>query len=515
MSSISSSSTMQRPASSHPSSSLLLFLLLTLLFLSAPSCILSATSTQFLADLQPLFVTATGSVHNATSNLTTYSVNVPLTFSYLNSSLLVYSNATTVTATLTSSTTATFHQLPASASQTSNSLSYTPTILLLSFTSDTPNSRYAAMCHSYLPNPCPVTIALSTSIPPTSSPPTFSLFSYSLISLPIGHTASSTLTAGSWQYYSTYITASDLDVFYDLRMSSPTRSSTTADVDFYLSSDVAPLLLLFPDPTNAADYHQPGSEEGVLLLSSGGSDGFTNGVYITGIFSPPTSAAVTAFTLQIQGGVNIDTGSQLGLSLFYIIGALAVLVLCLCGFVGVIARRRRSAIREFNESMAAAAIAEDVQTMRRLQERATARGLTASGLMQAPVFNGATEEEIRAIPEFKFKKRAGGDDDDMRCSVCLDEYQDGVSVVKKLGCGHQFHSECIGTWLGQRRHCPLCLQNVRDAHNVAKPATVVEMQPMIAAKAGMEVSTASADDGAAGDGDINVVNVHEEERKEQ
>ena len=83
------------------------------------------------------------------------------------------------------------------------------------------------------------------------------------------------------------------------------------------------------------------------------------------------------------------------------------------------------------------------------------------------------------------------------------------SVLKRLRCGHTFHSPCISTWLQQHQACPLCLQNVRDAHNVARPAQSVEM-------ANTRPKTLSSDTEGEGDDEPNVVNfsVHEE-RKEQ
>ena len=68
---------------------------------------------------------------------------------------------------------------------------------------------------------------------------------------------------------------------------------------------------------------------------------------------------------------------------------------------------------------------------------------------------------------------AGGGEgatDDARCTICLDDFKPGQSSVTDLPCGHNFCTACIDAWLRQRRHCPLCLQNVSDAHNVAKRA---------------------------------------------
>ncbi|KAK3371893.1 hypothetical protein B0H63DRAFT_496669 [Podospora didyma] len=49
----------------------------------------------------------------------------------------------------------------------------------------------------------------------------------------------------------------------------------------------------------------------------------------------------------------------------------------------------------------------------------------------------------------------------VECVVCLEEYEDGVSQVMSLPCGHEFHVDCITPWLTrQRRTCPICKGDV-------------------------------------------------------
>ncbi|KAI3426637.1 RING-type domain-containing protein, partial [Psidium guajava] len=46
------------------------------------------------------------------------------------------------------------------------------------------------------------------------------------------------------------------------------------------------------------------------------------------------------------------------------------------------------------------------------------------------------------------------------CTICLGEVSLDGKLRKLPECGHCFHAECIGTWLGYRRTCPLCRTTV-------------------------------------------------------
>lgn len=51
------------------------------------------------------------------------------------------------------------------------------------------------------------------------------------------------------------------------------------------------------------------------------------------------------------------------------------------------------------------------------------------------------------------------------CCICLGAFCNGIGSDKEIrmtGCGHLFHSRCLGNWLRMRRSCPLCRQNVGD-----------------------------------------------------
>ncbi|CAN6247182.1 unnamed protein product [Urochloa humidicola] len=45
--------------------------------------------------------------------------------------------------------------------------------------------------------------------------------------------------------------------------------------------------------------------------------------------------------------------------------------------------------------------------------------------------------------------------DDMKCSICQEEYKKGEEVGR-LPCEHRYHVCCIGQWLRQKNWCPVC-----------------------------------------------------------
>lgn len=98
---------------------------------------------------------------------------------------------------------------------------------------------------------------------------------------------------------------------------------------------------------------------------------------------------------------------------------------------------------------------------------------------------GASEDDIRRLPKFKFR-RAGDSEkideisrscggimtecgdpqneirlssEDAECCICLSAYDDGVEL-RQIPCGHHFHCACIDKWLHINATCPLCKYNI-------------------------------------------------------
>jgi len=51
--------------------------------------------------------------------------------------------------------------------------------------------------------------------------------------------------------------------------------------------------------------------------------------------------------------------------------------------------------------------------------------------------------------------------DDKDCSICLDIYKNGDSVIQFKLCPHKFHSICLENWLKVNKVCPLCRKNTK------------------------------------------------------
>lgn len=73
------------------------------------------------------------------------------------------------------------------------------------------------------------------------------------------------------------------------------------------------------------------------------------------------------------------------------------------------------------------------------------------------------EKEVKKLPMFKFSTVAlvsdevQLDDSERKCLVCQCEYETS-EVLRRLPCGHCFHSDCVEQWLKGKDACPYCRQ---------------------------------------------------------
>ena len=438
-------------------------LLAVCLLLLSPSRVLatSPTSITFLDNQTPNYITVPARAS---------SVSFTVLYPYMNTTLFVYSNATAITATLPNGYGGNVTQLPPSESQ--SFLPYANTsILLLPITID-PTSEYQLFYSGcrYGPLMTPPVAQGYCNITLTFYAPNYTTIAYSTyyipeISLNTPYTA--TLAANTWSYYALWITYAELNVLFTLTPFFVAGGATSPDVDLWLaavSDTTSPLVPIFPTREDGSyEYVHTGGEEVVELDAEGG---FEDGLYIIGVYAPSTTHGVSGYTLLLNGGVDDDSsgGGGIEVSMFAIVGALVVLVLCLFSAAALIARRRRSYIRDLHLYDSPVA---QTELMHRIQVRALADGrLVAAGPM-TPVYHGATESQIGRLPSHVYTDGEMSAED-AKCTICLDDFIAGESMLKVLHCGHVYHEQCITTWLHTRKHCPLCLQNVDSAQDVAK-----------------------------------------------
>uniref|UniRef100_A0A7C9AZD5 RING-type E3 ubiquitin transferase n=2 Tax=Opuntia streptacantha TaxID=393608 RepID=A0A7C9AZD5_OPUST len=74
------------------------------------------------------------------------------------------------------------------------------------------------------------------------------------------------------------------------------------------------------------------------------------------------------------------------------------------------------------------------------------------------VSTGVPEEDLRKClrrTTYHGITDCGENEDDVKCSICQEEYADGEDVGR-LRCDHRYHAECIHQWLRLKNWCPIC-----------------------------------------------------------
>jgi hypothetical protein len=74
---------------------------------------------------------------------------------------------------------------------------------------------------------------------------------------------------------------------------------------------------------------------------------------------------------------------------------------------------------------------------------------------------GAKEEQLAALPTevVGAEGRRRSDGAPATCTICLEELAAG-DVLKRPPCLHDFHSDCLDTWLKTKACCPICQRGV-------------------------------------------------------
>ncbi|EFJ50448.1 hypothetical protein VOLCADRAFT_73771 [Volvox carteri f. nagariensis] len=70
---------------------------------------------------------------------------------------------------------------------------------------------------------------------------------------------------------------------------------------------------------------------------------------------------------------------------------------------------------------------------------------------------GAKDEQLAALPTevVGAEGRRRSDGVPSTCIICMEEIAPG-DVLKRLPCLHDFHGDCVDTWLRTKACCPVC-----------------------------------------------------------
>ncbi|UJR18978.1 hypothetical protein I4U23_022107 [Adineta vaga] len=66
-----------------------------------------------------------------------------------------------------------------------------------------------------------------------------------------------------------------------------------------------------------------------------------------------------------------------------------------------------------------------------------------------------TNDQINILPTEKFRRTANKSDEQNKCGVCWDEFQQN-ETLRRLTCLHIYHKDCIDPWLQKKNQCPIC-----------------------------------------------------------
>ena len=67
----------------------------------------------------------------------------------------------------------------------------------------------------------------------------------------------------------------------------------------------------------------------------------------------------------------------------------------------------------------------------------------------------ASQRAIDSLQKIEVNKENYNKYKDITCNICLEGFSEG-NILRVLECNHEFHENCIITWLKQRNTCPIC-----------------------------------------------------------
>ncbi|GAX78647.1 hypothetical protein CEUSTIGMA_g6085.t1 [Chlamydomonas eustigma] len=129
--------------------------------------------------------------------------------------------------------------------------------------------------------------------------------------------------------------------------------------------------------------------------------------------------------------------------------------------------------------------------------------------------SAAPEPNASSSEDFKCDKKAGqvdrpaqsisadtegsteAADSDTTCIVCLLDYEDG-DILRQLPCKHDFHKDCIDSWMKHHQTCPICRKELVQRATLNPNESVIEMsravltETIVAAEAPEQPANATA-----------------------
>lgn len=76
---------------------------------------------------------------------------------------------------------------------------------------------------------------------------------------------------------------------------------------------------------------------------------------------------------------------------------------------------------------------------------------------QSEIVQEETTQRDPIVDMFNFNQEESGiSQDDARCAICIEDYQENEVLCKLPECQHHFHEKCLNEWVSRRPLCPLC-----------------------------------------------------------
>eukprot|EP00479_Gromia_sphaerica_P006530 TRINITY_DN1883_c0_g1_i1.p1 TRINITY_DN1883_c0_g1~~TRINITY_DN1883_c0_g1_i1.p1 ORF type:complete len:262 (+),score=49.65 TRINITY_DN1883_c0_g1_i1:793-1578(+) len=160
----------------------------------------------------------------------------------------------------------------------------------------------------------------------------------------------------------------------------PDENERDMDVDLFVYTAGNPKEFISPN-TKYLNHYLNYEEVAVIQESD---DYWEEGLYYAEVHAIDTKFKRNTFTLKLID--EYETAPLLGLSIFGVLGALIILLLCLFASAAIMARRRRNSGR---------------------------------GVQMERV--GATKKQLKSLPVIEYN--ADYSEEDAKCAICLDDYQ--------------------------------------------------------------------------------------------